>query len=268
MSATLEAPSVSMEEPELAASSVLTVASGKGGVGKTQIAVNLATSLAKSGRRVLLIDADLGLANANLLLGLNPDLNVAHVLDGSKKVEDVIVRYDDAFDLLPAGNAMVSLAELDMHQQVRWLERLKLNQLGYDQVIIDAGAGIGGNVRLSLALATETIVVMNPETTSLTDAYALVKVASRTRTGGRFRVVVNRVRVAEQAREIYACLESACRNFLGIELEFAGYVYRDEVVERSLRGQRPFVESYPGSPAARCVDALSRRILDVGEKGS
>jgi flagellar biosynthesis protein FlhG len=246
---------------------VLTVASGKGGVGKTQISVNLAASLARRGNRVLLIDADLGLANANLLLGLTPDYNASHLLDGTRNLEDIVVRYDDLFDVLPAGNAMTSLAELDVGQQIRWVERLRLHQLPYDIILIDAGAGIGGNVRLALSLAQETIVVMNPETTSLTDAYALVKVAGRSRTGGRFRVVVNRVRVAEQAREIFGCLESACQNFLGLNLDLTGYVYRDEIVERALHSQRPFVDSFPGSLASRCVDALATRLLQDEPNG-
>ncbi|MEM1026239.1 MAG: AAA family ATPase [Myxococcota bacterium] len=241
---------------------ILTVASGKGGVGKTQLAVNLASSFARAGRRVLLVDADLGLANANLLLGLSSDFNASHIVAGTHTVEQVRIRYDDAFDVLPGGHSLVGLAELDVDQQVRWVERLRLNQLGYDDVIIDAGAGIGGNVRLSVALAHETMVVMNPETTSLTDAYALIKVARNLARPGRYKVVVNRVESAAQAREIFECLESACRSFLSVEVELAGYVYRDEVVERALRSQRPFVEAFPSSAAARCVGALAKRFME------
>jgi len=226
------------------------------------MAVNMAASFARSGRRVLLVDADLGLANANLLLGLTGDFNASHIVAGTHSVEQVTVRYDDLFDVLPGGHALVGLSELDVNQQVRWVERLRLNQLGYDDVIIDAGAGIGGNVRLSVALAHETVVVMNPETTSLTDAYALIKVARTVQDSVRYRVVVNRVESAAQAREIFECLESACRSFLSVEVELAGYVYRDEVVERALRSQRPFVEAYPSSAAARCVTALAKRFMD------
>ncbi|MGF1510191.1 MAG: AAA family ATPase [Myxococcota bacterium] len=240
---------------------VLTVASGKGGVGKTQISVNLAAALARKDCRVLLVDGDMGLANANLLLGLNPDYNVSHLLEGRRSLEEIVVSYDGLFDMMAAGSAMSSLAELDLGQQVRWVEGLRLHELAYDFVIIDGGAGIGSNVRLALSLASETMVVMNPETTSLTDAYALVKVAGRGAFGGRFQVVVNRVRWAEQARDIFECLDSTCRNFLGLHLELAGYIYRDDVVERALQSQRPFVESYPGSRASRCVDALASRLL-------
>jgi flagellar biosynthesis protein FlhG len=241
---------------------ILTVASGKGGVGKTQMAVNIAASFARAGRRVLLVDADLGLANANLLLGLGGDFNASHIVAGTHTVEQVRLRYDDLFDVLPGGHALVELSELDVNQQVRWVERLRLNQLGYDDVIIDAGAGIGGNVRLSVALAHETVVVMNPETTSLTDAYALIKVARSVQDSVRYRVLVNRVESAAQAREIFECLESACRSFLSVEVELVGYVYRDEVVERALRSQRPFVEAFPSSAAARCVGALAKRFME------
>lgn len=245
---------------------VITVASGKGGVGKTQMAVNLASVLSRIGQRVLLIDGDLGLANINVLLGLSPDYNAGHLLDGSQPFARVVATYRDLFDLLPAGSALCHLAEMDMPDQVRFMERLELYKRPYDIIILDACGGIGGNVRLTLSMADETLVVMQPETTSLTDAYALVKVAAKTGCRGPFNVVVNQVRVAEEAREMYACLEAASRSFLGIEVGYAGYVYRDRAVERSTREQVPFVESFPGSPAAKCVEALARRVLGEQEE--
>lgn len=245
---------------------VITVASGKGGVGKTQVSVNLAAALSRHGQRVLLIDGDLGLANVNVLLGLSPDHNAGHLLDGSQPFHRVVSSYRGLFDLLPAGSALAHLAELDMSNQVRLMERLELYKRPYDIVIMDACAGIGGNVRLTLSMADETLVVMNPETTSLTDAYALVKVAAKAGCNGPFNVVVNQVRVAEQAREMYACLEAASRSFLGVEVGYAGYIYRDRSVERATREQVPVVESFPDSPASKCVDALALRVLGDAEE--
>ncbi|NJK88858.1 MAG: MinD/ParA family protein [Myxococcales bacterium] len=141
-------------EPASARPAVLTVASGKGGVGKTQIAVNLAYTIAKAGKRVLLIDGDLGLANANLLLGITPQHHAGHVLSGRVDVRDAVVSFEGLFDLLPAGTALASLSELSLQQQVDFLDGLRLAHRPYDQVIIDAGAGIGSNVRLTLAMAT------------------------------------------------------------------------------------------------------------------
>lgn len=244
---------------------IVTVASGKGGVGKTQIAVNLAASLSKLGQRVLLVDGDLGLANVNVLLGLSPDFNAGHLLDGSQPFHRVVSSFKGTFDLLPAGSALSHLAELDMSMQVRFMERLELYKRPYDLVIVDACAGIGANVRLTLSMADEAVIVMNPETTSLTDAYALVKVAAKAGSKGPFNVVVNQVRVAEQAREMFACLEAASRSFLGVEVGYAGYVYRDRAVERSTREQVPFVESFPDSPAAKCIEALARRMSGSAE---
>lgn len=256
--------SIPSERPHLAdrRPEVITVASGKGGVGKTQVAVNLAYLMARAGERVLLIDGDLGLANANLLLGLSSAHHAGHVLSGRMPVSRAVVSFEGLFDLLPAGSAISELAELTLQQQVQFLEILDLRRQPYDRVIIDAGAGIGSNVRLALALADTTVVVMNPETTSLTDAYALVKVAGGHGSGGRFRVVVNRVTLAEQAREMFGCLNSACQSFLGVDLDYAGYIYSDQVVERAARDQRPFVQSFPASAASRCLETLSRRLME------
>ncbi|MBR56513.1 MAG: flagellar synthesis regulator FleN [Myxococcales bacterium] len=249
---------------------VLTVASGKGGVGKTHLSVNVAVCLADMGYRVLVVDGDLGLANVNVLLGINPGYHAGHLLDGTQPFDKVVDEIEENLHILPAGSAMVQMAELDMASQVRLLERLDLYRRPYDFVLIDASAGIGANVRLALAIAHQTIVVMNPEMTSLTDAYALVKVAFRSGCKGPFQVVVNRVRLAEQAREMHTCLSSAAGALLGLELEYAGYVYLDSVVERAMREQKPFVRVYPRAPASRCITTLAHRLvaLNSGRKES
>ena len=172
-----------------------------------------------------------------------------------------MTRVRDTFDFLPAGSALAHLAELDLSAQVSFMEKLELQRRDYDLVLIDAGAGIGGNVRLALSMADDVLIVMNPETTSLTDAYALVKIAGKMGVKGPFQAVVNRVRLAEEAREMHASLQAASRNFLGIEVGYAGYVYRDRVVERALREQTPFIETFPDAPASRCVEALAKRLL-------
>lgn len=247
---------------------VFTFASGKGGVGKTHLAVNIAAALADLGQRVLLIDADLGLANVNVLLGLSPTYHAGHLLEGSQTFDEVVVRMEENYHVLPAGSALVRLAELDMSDQVRLLERLDLYNRPYDYILVDASAGIGANVRLTLAMAHQTVVVMNPEMTSLTDAYALIKVGTRSGVDGPFQVVVNRVRLAEQAREMYTCLSSAARSLLSIDLSYAGYVYMDTVVERAMRAQKPFVRTFRGAPSSRCIVNLAKRLagLDLTEQ--
>ena len=239
---------------------VIALASGKGGVGKSHIAVNLAAALGSLGRRVLLLDGDLGLANVNVLVGVSPEFNASHLLEGDRRFEEVVVRYKDVFDFIPAGSALASLAELELGAQVKLMESLSLYRRPYEYVLIDAAAGIGSNVRLALSIADEVLVVMTPEATSLTDAYALVKVASKYKINIPFQVLVNRVRLAGDAREMYSCLNSASKSFLGIEAGYAGYVYRDRIVERATREQTPFVLSFPNAPAARCVTALARRL--------
>lgn len=246
--------------PSISPPRIITVASGKGGVGKTHIATNLALSMSAQGHRVLLVDGDLGLANVNVLLGISPEHNAGHVIDGGRTLDEVVTKYD-RLDVLAAGSAIVRLAELDVGGQARLLAALMTSGEGYDVVVVDAGAGIGGNVRLAVSIADEVVVVMNPEATSLTDAYALVKVASQAEVRGSFGVVVNRVRMADEAREMHQCLDSATRSFLGRPIGFYGYVYRDRTVERALRNQDPFVRSSPDAPASRCVEALARRLV-------
>lgn len=239
---------------------VIALASGKGGVGKSHIAVNLAVALANMGRRVLVLDADLGLANVNVLVGVSPEYNASHLLEGVRSFDEVVVRYRDCFDFIPAGSALANLAELEVGAQVRLMEALELYKRPYDYVLVDAAAGIGGNVRLALSISDEVLVVMTPEATSLTDAYALVKVASKYGINVPYQVLVNRVRLAGDAREMYGCLTSASRSFLGVQTGYAGYVYRDRAVERATREQTPFVLSFPNAPAARCITALASRL--------
>ncbi len=239
---------------------VVALASGKGGVGKSHIAVNLAVALANLGRRVLLIDGDLGLANINVLVGVSPEYNASHLLEGARGFEEVVVGYRDLFDFVPAGSALAQLAELELGSQVKLMEALQLYKRPYDYVLVDAAAGIGSNVRLALSIADEVLVVMTPEATSLTDAYALVKIAAKYGVEAPFQVLVNRVRLAGDAREMYGCLNSASRSFLGVEAGYAGYVYRDRVVERATREQTPFLVSFPNAPAARCILALAHRL--------
>ncbi len=240
---------------------IVTVASGKGGVGKTHFSVNLATKLVGMNYRVLLIDGDLGLANVNVMLGINPELNASHLLDGTHSFEDVLTHLN-GLDILPAGTALAQLSELDISAQVRLLKTLDLTNRPYDFIIIDSAAGIGGNVRLAVSLAHEVLVMMNPEITSLTDAYALVKVSRAANRDTRFRVLVNNVKMAEQAREMFTSINKAARTFLSFSLEYAGYIYRDNAVEKALRSQKPFVDLFPDTPAARCVETLAQKLSE------
>jgi len=257
-----------LRSPATTGPHIYTFASGKGGVGKTHLSVNIAVSLAEQGHRVLVVDGDLGLANVNVLLGLNPTHHAGHLLDGTQSFDDVVIPVDESLHILPAGSAISRLAELDMPSQVRLLERLDLHRRPYDFILVDASAGIGANVRLCLAMAHQVIVVMNPEMTSLTDAYALVKVGVRSGCNNPYHVVLNRVRLAEQAREMYTCLSSAARSLLGVDLEYAGYVYMDSVLERALREQKPFVQAFPGAPASRCIVTLSHRLTLLSQSVS
>ncbi len=240
---------------------VFSITSGKGGVGKTNLAVNLACCLADSGRRVVLLDADLGLANVDVMLGLTPKMNLFHLFSEKVGLKDILFETPYGFSILPAASGVDKMIALDTGQKLELLEAMDVLENRLDYLIVDTGAGIADNVLYFNLAVQERIVVLTPEPTSLTDAYALIKVMKLEHGVERFRVLVNMAPDAAQAREVYKRLHEACDHFLsGVSLDLVGFVPRDHSVRESVMAQQPLVRFSPASPAAKAIKAAATTI--------
>ncbi len=238
---------------------VIAVTGGKGGVGKTSVSVNLATGLAAAGRRVVLLDGDLGLANVDVLLGLSPRYTLAHVLSGERTLDEILVTAKQGFKIVPAASGAADLASMDGAGHLGLVQAFSGLAERLDALIIDTAAGIAPGVLQFSQAAQHVLVVVTDEPTSLTDAYALIKVLSRDHGVTRFRVVANMSRVIGEGETLFKKLEKVTGRFLDVLLEYAGEIPDDEHVRRAIRVQRPVLDAYPGSPAGRAFKKLAAR---------
>jgi flagellar biosynthesis protein FlhG len=244
------------------AQNILAVASGKGGVGKTWFSITLAHGLARMGTRTLLFDADLGLANVDIQLGLMPQRDLGGVLGGRLALSQAKVRYEDGnFDIIAGRSGSGSLATLPAHRlQALGDDLVKLSD-SYDHIVMDLGAGIDRTVRSLSARAGTILVVTTAEPTSLTDAYAFIKVTHQTNPNCDARVVVNCADTPAEGRRTFDTLCKACRNFLGFEPQLAGIIRRDKRVIDAIRAQIPLLTRSPSSAAANDVEAIVDRLI-------
>jgi flagellar biosynthesis protein FlhG len=241
---------------------VVAITSGKGGVGKTNIACNLAVLAARGGRKVLLIDADLGLANADIVLGIAPHHHLGHLLDGSVPLDGVLAEGPNGLRIIAASTGVQELTRLEDCQKLRLVEALEEIEDRFDLIVIDCGAGIGDNVLFFAGAAQESLLVVSPEPTSLTDAYAAVKVLSQQAGVENFAVVVNPVPTEAHGRDVFSKLTRVTERFLQARVRFAGWLPRDENLQRALMAQRPVVELFPRSPASRGLALLLSQLVD------
>ena len=244
---------------------VLAVSSGKGGVGKTNIVANLAYVLSKQDKKVLVVDADLGLNNIDILLGLNPKFHIGHVLSGEKNVQNIITEGPAGIHLLPAGGGLQELTQLDGEKKVILMEELDQVSSGYDFLIFDTGAGISTNVTYFCSAAHEILLIATIEPTSLTDVYALIKTLHTKHAQKYFRVIINSVGSEAEARLIFRNLAAVVDRFLPeVSVEYFGYILSDPVVTKAVRQQKAFSELYPNSKVAQCINRLVQKMM--GEK--
>lgn len=227
---------------------VMAVTSGKGGVGKTNIVTNLAYSLARKGKKVLVLDADLNLANVDVLLGLTPKFNLHHVLLGEKRLRDILVTAPGGFQILPASSGIMELAELSEEQKLFFLSEISALGNSIDIMLIDTAAGINNNVIYFTLAAQEKIIVLTPEPTSLTDAYAMIKVLSTLHDVKRFRILINSAHTEKEALAVFRQLTLVADRFLGsLSLDYLGFIPYDIKLPQSVRAQRLVVELSPRS---------------------
>lgn len=240
---------------------VITVTSGKGGVGKSNITLGLALALGRLGRKVLIWDADLGLANIDVLLGLKTTANIHDLLAGTKSLGEIIAEGPDGLKIMPAASGILELGELSEGQKRRLLSEFDDWDEELDYLLIDTAAGIGSNVIYFNLAASERIVVLTNEPTSITDAYALIKVLHTRYQQNSFNIICNQVSGAKEAKSVFELLSAvADKHLSGASLRLLGYIVRDEAVINAVRAQKPFLLASPNSPAARSIVEIAQRV--------
>ncbi len=241
---------------------IIAIASGKGGVGKTWLAITLSHALARTGQRVLLFDGDLGLANVDIQLGLLPHADLGGVVRGSIVAEQAVVSYPGGFDILAGLSGSGALASLDPAALETLMDGLRRLARRYDSIVVDLGAGLGRSVRRMASIADLLLVVATDEPTSLTDAYAVLKLHANDRENGAgaARIVVNMAASRPAGLHTYGALARACATFLGSAPPCAGVVRRDNHVRDAIRSQTPLLGRHPNCAAAEDVEALAQSV--------
>jgi len=238
----------------------IAVTGGKGGVGKTNISVNLSMALADMGKRTLLLDADLGLANVDVLLGLTPKFTLADLVAGRCTLEEVLIDMPNGLMVVPAASGRRHMAELPPAQHVGLVNVFSELQRELDIMVIDTAAGITDSVLTFCQAAQDAVVVVCDEPASITDAYALIKVLARERGVDRVQIVANMVRDLNEGRLLYDKLSRVCEKFLGdVSLNYLGCVPQDDWLRLSVQRQQPVVKAYPSSPSAQAIAEIARR---------
>ena len=238
----------------------IAVASGKGGVGKTNITANLAIGFSRLNKNVLILDADLGLSNIDVILNLATKYNIHHLLNGEKKLKDLMVEGPEGIKVLPASSGIQELTELDEFQRLRLIEEFDAYDDDVDYLLIDTSSGISSNVAFFCMAAQEIIIVTSDDPTAMTDAYALIKVLFTKYQEKNFQILVNNVKNEREATDVYMRLSTAAEKFLSISLDYIGFIPRDSSVPKAVRQQRAFIDVYPDCEAAKSLLKISEKI--------
>ncbi|HLK57612.1 MAG TPA: MinD/ParA family protein [Chthonomonadaceae bacterium] len=239
---------------------VVAVTSGKGGVGKTNFSTNLSLTLAKAGQRVIVLDADLGLANLHVIMGVNPPYNLEHVMYGHRRLCDILHTGPGGVKIIAGGSGITELANLDEPTRLAFVSGMRELDALADVILIDTGAGLSRNVLAFLCAVEEIIVVTTPEPTAITDAYATIKVVSMENPSARLSLVVNMAHSEAEAQAVADRLMLISERFLNVKLEFLGFIPQDPTVSRAVRNQSPFVLSQPTCLAAQGVQRIASQL--------
>lgn len=242
---------------------VIAVASGKGGVGKTNFTVNFALALQEAGKRAVIFDADLGMANIDVVLGIVPTFNLTHVIKGQKTLQEIMVEGPSGLKILPGSSGvedLVQLSELQVQNLVKDWSNLEED---FDYILVDMGAGIHSDVLNFLRAADDIIVILTPEPPSITDAYSLIKVLVQKGVANTLKLVVNQATDVEEGQQIYRRVSKVANEFLQADLEMLGIVPRDEKVSASVKRQRPFILEYPNTDASIGIRNTVKNLLQL-----
>lgn len=238
------------------------ITSGKGGVGKTNFTINLGLALMKQGYRVMVLDADLGLANVDVILGLKAQYNLSHLIKGEKSIREIITESPTGLQVIAGGSGMQDLANLPKKKLQRFIKSLSELEGMADILLIDTGAGLSRSVMSFVMAADEVIVIATPEPTSITDAYGLVKTLYNTKPESKVHLVVNRVESAEEANETASKFTVVAQKFLQFPVATLGYVLDDHLVSKAVKNQEPFFIRYPKSNASYCLEQLANQLVN------
>ena len=243
---------------------IITVTSGKGGVGKTNISVNLAIAYAQIGKKVILIDADLGLANVNVILNMIPQYNLYHVITKQKRMSEIILPTEYGIKIIAGANGFSKIANLSDEDRGFFIQEFETLSSA-DIIIIDTSAGISSNVLGFVEAADEVLIVTTPEPTAITDAYGMIKIIA-TETDSlklNLKLIVNRVHSAAEGKRISDRMTTRVGQFLNCKVEYMGFIYDDPVVSQAVVRQKPFIIAEPTSKPAMCVKHLVSRIEKI-----
>ena len=249
--------------PRVSSPMVFAITSGKGGVGKTNIVGNLAITYQKMNKKVLIFDADLGLANIDIIFGINPKYTIEDVIKGEKELSQIIIKGPEGVALIPASSGVQELSHLTEGHKINLLNEFDLLNNMYDILLIDTGAGISSNVLYFNLAAQERIVVVTPEPTSITDAYALIKVMFKQHGIKNFILLMNMVKNKSEALSVYKHLSRVIEKFMGsISLDYAGYIPYDKYIHESVSRREPVTCCYPQSVSSQSFQKLAEYLLD------
>ena len=239
---------------------IITVTSGKGGVGKSNFVVNLAIVLQNKGKKVLIFDADLGMGNDDVLMGIYPKHNIFDIIYNDLEIKDIIIEGTNGVSLIPAGSALSKAQELEESDKKIFLEKLDtLDE--YDYILMDTGAGVNKDILSFIAASEELIIITTPEPTSLTDGYSLIKATDHYKLKTNAKIIVNKAFTKEEGEETYNRFDRAVSKFLKINIEYLGCILDDKKLVQSVRQQKPFVVLYPNCDAAKNIENIAMKLI-------
>jgi flagellar biosynthesis protein FlhG len=245
---------------------VISVTSGKGGVGKSSVVANLAATMGARGQRVLLLDGDFGLANLDILFDLRTKGTLHDVLKGERRIGDVLARVATNVDVIPASSGVLEMTQMGNVEKTRLLDIMEGLDSAYDVMLIDTGAGIGDDVTWLNSSANEILVVATPEPTSIADAYALIKVLNQKHKIKNFRFLVNQARSEAEALRVYQQITAVADKFLNVSIDYTGHILWDDLVSQAIRQRKPIVNAYPNSKAAKNFGHLADTLFRPTER--